>query len=272
MASRRALIRLETELERVVHTRAPMGDVAVQVRDRLRSGALTDEEFDELLSERSREYSSQFWTCVDAARVACEWLSDFRVGRLVDVGSGVGKFCTLASLLLNRRVWGLERRGRLVFESRRLAQRLDAEVVFVEGDVCSYSSRGFDAFYAYNPFGEYLFNERNRLDEDSPSTIAEYVRSATAVEAWLRSAPQGALLVTYNGLGGRIPGSFVEARSRVVRGNTLRLWVKDRAERLESHFELEGEIVSPARLAELTNDGSADVALIRAVFGAAGTV
>lgn len=248
-----------------------MGDVAVRVRAALRSGALTDDLFDALLTEQSREHSEQFWTCVEAARVACEWLSEFRVERLLDVGSGVGKFCTLASLLLNRRVWGLERRGSLVFESRRLAQRLDAEVVFVEGDVCSYSSRGFDAFYLYNPFGEYLFNDGNRLDADSPSTPAEYVRSATAVEAWLRGAPRGAVVVTYNGLGGRIPGSFVARRSKVVRGNTLRLWVKEREESLDSHFEVEGEIVSPERLAAITNGASPDVALLRAVIRVAGT-
>ena len=241
-----------------------MSDEGARAAQLLRTGEMSDARFDGLLSEHARRQSRRFWTCVEAATTASEWLAEVGVERLLDVGSGVGKFCCIASLMLGRRVWGLERRGELVFESRRLAQRLGAEVVVIEGALTQVDPRRFDAFYFFNPFGEYLLPPEERYDA-SPTSAEEYVSNARLVEQWLRAAPAGTTVLTFNGLGGRIPLSFSVHRTRCIDRNVLRLWRKDRPdEGLDAQVELDGEIVAASRLRRLAQHTSfSDTALVR---------
>ncbi|MBI3542695.1 MAG: hypothetical protein HY075_05405 [Deltaproteobacteria bacterium] len=58
------------------------------------------------------------------ARRAAELLTDGRAARVLDVGSGAGKFCLVGALSSKGRFVGIERQRRLVDLSRELAARL----------------------------------------------------------------------------------------------------------------------------------------------------
>jgi predicted RNA methylase len=228
----------------------PAATIAALLRKRQE---VSDEAFDSLLTELPRKKSRTYWSSVEAAQTAARLLREAGATQVLDAGSGVGKFCTIASLDSSHRVWGVERRGELVFESRRLAQLLGAEVVITEGTLDKVDASEFDGFYFFNPFGEYVAADEDRYDLSSPRSFDAYIRDARLVERWLRAAPVGTAMVTYNGLGGRIPLSWKVEKSRLVGGDYLRLWVKRTAseDTSDALIELNEHLVSARQLAGL---------------------
>ena len=228
---------------------------------------VTDEAFDSLLTELPRKKSRTYWSSVEAAQTAARLLREAGATRVLDAGSGVGKFCAIASLDSSHRVWGVERRGELVFEARRLAQLLGAEVVITEGTLDKVDASEFDGFYFFNPFGEYVAADEDRYDLSSPRSFDAYIRDARLVERWLRAAPVGTAMVTYNGLGGRIPVSYRVRHTTHVRDDTMRLWVKEKPDdSREAYIEIEEELMTASQLAKLaqTNgEGFLDSPLVR---------
>ncbi len=72
------------------------------------------------------------------------------------------------------------------------------------------------------------------------------------MERWLRAAPVGTAMVTYNGLGGRIPVSYRVRHTTHVRDDTMRLWVKEKPDTShEAYIEIEEELITASELAEL---------------------
>ena len=55
-----------------------------------------------------RGVSGQHWTQLVVAKRAAEWLDALRIRIVVDIGSGVGKFCVAAALVGHCRFTGLE--------------------------------------------------------------------------------------------------------------------------------------------------------------------
>ena len=152
-------------------------------------------------------------------------------------------------------------------ESRRLAQTLGAEVVITEGTLDKVDPGEFDGFYFFNPFGEYVAADEDRYDMGSPRSFDAYIKDARLVERWLRAAPVGTAMVTYNGLGGRIPVSYRVRHTTHVRDDTMRLWIKEKPDdSREAYIEIEEELMTASHLATLavTNgEGFADSPLVR---------
>jgi SAM-dependent methyltransferase len=235
--------------------REALDELGAALGKRLAAGEpVADEEFDALLSEKPRKKAGRYWSGVRASRSATRLLSRVGAQRILDVGAGVGKFCAIASLASSRRVWGLERRGQLVHDARLLAQRLGAEVVIREGTLASIDVADFDGFYFFNPFGEYLAKEDGRYDDEFPRTLEAYLDDARLVEGWLREAKVGTALVTYNGLGGRIPSCYEVRHSTLVRDEVMRLWVKTSptVASTTAHLEVEYQLLSASKLASLS--------------------
>ena len=81
-----------------------------------------DRMFDSFLSKPLRAQSNQHWTPLAAVLRVAEWLNDFAIGSVLDIGSGVGRFCVSAALACPARFIGIEQRPNLVAEASRLAQ------------------------------------------------------------------------------------------------------------------------------------------------------
>lgn len=236
-----------------VHPRVDAATISTHLR---RREPVTDVAFDSLLSDYARARSRTFWSTVRAAQTAAECFRAAGATRVLDVGSGVGKLTSILSLDSGHRVWGVEQRPALVYESRRLAQRLDAEVVITEGGLETVDPLRFDGFYFFNPFAEHVSEDPTCYDLTVARSFDAYLRDARTVESWLRQAPIGTALVTLNGLGGRIPTSFLQRRVVRVNGNTLRLWTKTQAvASTDAYIEIEGVVVPASRLAELVASG-----------------
>ena len=141
------------------------------------------------------------------AKRTAEWLDDLNVRTVVDIGSGAGKLCVAAALACHCHFTGLERRPRLVAEARTLARLFDVHdrVNFIEGAFGDIVTPVADAYYLYNPFGEYLFGSGEYFDRDGKRDNKRRARDVAAVENLLQRAPIGTCVVTYNGFGDGYP-------------------------------------------------------------------
>src|SRR5690606_16770782 len=86
---------------------------------------VNDPLFAAMLTYKSRKVSRRHWTPVAVARRAAQLLTEGEPRRILDVGSGVGKFCIVGALTTRATFVGVERREKLVKEAKALVAALD---------------------------------------------------------------------------------------------------------------------------------------------------
>lgn len=169
----------------------------------------SDASFDAFYDESIRLRSPQHWTPVRVAARAAQLLVQEGATRILDIGSGVGKFCIVGALSTAATFVGVERRHRLVEVARRAAVNHGAErATFVHANMDSLPFDGFNGIYLYNPFYEQICSLLVPIDSDndrSPSLYRHYVETTTRK---LEKLAPPVALVTFNGFGGCVPASF----------------------------------------------------------------
>ncbi len=231
----------------------------------LRAGRpVSDADFDVWLPEEQRGVSLRFWTSVGVSARVARWLSDVGAERVLDVGSGVGKFCVVGALTTPLRFTGVEQRSHLVSIADDLARRFGVleRVSFVNGGLETLDFRDFDGLYFYNPFGENRFPEVDHLDSTVEVSRQRFARDVADVEYLIGRMPVGTHLATYNSYGGRVPDSFDLVHAKLAGMNLLRLWRKARPEGAGGYWlELEdATLLRKAGCTELTLVPSSDAA------------
>ena len=193
-----------------------------------------DRAFDRFLPEPLRIVSPQYWSPLAVARRAAQWLDEVEAQSVVDIGSGAGKFCVAGALFGRCRFIGLEERPFLVKSARMLARLFDVNdrVHFMLGSLSEVPAPIADAYYFFNPFGDYSFELGPRRAKDSAADEQRYLRDVSTAEHLLRQAPLGTWVLTFNGFGGRFPEGFELVRVDWRLPSALRLWRKTRLTRL----------------------------------------
>ena len=188
----------------------------------------TDRAFDRFLPDRLRPMSSDFWSPLAVARRAAEWFEAAGVQRVLDVGSGAGKFCVAAALFGRCHYVGLEQRPFLVKSARRLARLFDVNdrVNFVLGSLGEAPTPIADAYYFFNPFGDYSVGLHPRAEHDANRATERYARDVSAAEQLLGNAVPGSYVLALNGFGGRLPPGYDLIRVDWGARGGLRLWQK----------------------------------------------
>lgn len=202
-----------------------------QIHCRLREGGpVSDAEFDAWLPDPQRRVSYRFWTPVNVSLRVARWFAEGRVERVLDIGSGSGKFCVVGALGTNLTFTGVEHRPHLVTHAEELAHRFGVSdrASFVPGGLEEVDFRAFEALYFYNPFGEHRFPVAEHLDDSVEINRRRFDREVAEVERRLRAMPKGTRLATYNGYGGRIPDAYEPVHVQFAAGSLLRLWHKAR--------------------------------------------
>ena len=198
------------------------------LRDRIRLGLADDATFDALYTEPIRARSSHFWTPVAVATRAAQLFAHHEVRRVLDVGSGPGKFCLTAACVCPAVDFtGVEHRPRLVEAARAAGELLRVRnAYFRAGDATSFPWIAFDGFYLYNPFAENVCDAAEHLDDAVELSQSRYFRDVRRVRVALAAAPEGVVMVTYNGAGGPIPVSYDLVHAERAGSSWLRVWVK----------------------------------------------
>lgn len=191
------------------------------------SALLDDGRFDDDLPATIQHHAAIHFTPVDVARVVTQLLAPRRGARVLDVGSGAGKFCLVAAKAAPEATFvGVEMRQHLVDVAQELAARYGIQNArFVHADAFSLDWSLFDAFYFYNPFAEQHQTTfiMDRTIELAPANFDRYVAE---VQRRLRTARAGTRVVSFHGIGGAMPRGWERSVSFQLHSGLIELWVR----------------------------------------------
>lgn len=194
----------------------------------LREGRLViDSVFDDVYPIDVRAVSSSFWTPVSVALRAAELLVSGKKDRILDVGSGVGKFCIVGAASTRASFVGIEQRARFVRVAEDARRQVGARSArFIQGSFDAVDIADFDGVYFFNPFEENLWGADTRLDASVELSERRYHADIEAAKGMLERARAGTRVVTYHGFGGDMPPSYELALSEKQHTDKLDLWIK----------------------------------------------
>src|SRR5664279_1424340 len=118
--------------------------------------------FNDLYPDPIRDLSKVHWTPLKTALRAAHFLSECDGETILDIGSGVGKFCLAAAHYTpNAFYYGVEQRKSLITYAENAKNILGLHNVdFIHGNFTQLDFRKFDHFYFYNSFFENLKGTR----------------------------------------------------------------------------------------------------------------
>lgn len=224
---------IDDELDALVRDLSQPGrkrDQAVEFMNELRQGRkVSDFRFDQIFPPSVRRLSSTHWTPVDVASHAAKLLVTSPKTRVLDVGSGCGKFCTIGALVTSGQFVGVEQRPHLYRVAQRVTQALNIpNSSFLLGNMVDLDLSPFDAFYLFNPFYEHQ-TDYVRIDNSILFSSDQFTRYIEAVRTLLRAAPSGTRVATYHGFGGDMPTGYERIRRDPIGTSYVELWVKSGA-------------------------------------------
>ncbi|MBK9335758.1 MAG: class I SAM-dependent methyltransferase [Lewinellaceae bacterium] len=191
----------------------------------LKSGIpMDDADFDALYPTRMREVSDLHFTPVEVAIVAARYLAAIPGARVLDVGSGAGKFCLIGAACTEGHFTGVEQRESLFdLSGQLLAQAGLPNTTFIRANITEIGFDGFDAFYLFNPFHENIF-QTNPIDDSVALDPQLYAVYCDYVREQLDAMPIGTRLATYFSYGEEVPGSYIMQSYAFDR--KLKMWKK----------------------------------------------
>jgi len=130
------------------------------------------------------------------------------VPKILDVGSGVGKFCLIAALASEARFLGVEQRGRFVELSRSMGSTISSaeSVIFPRTKWTTWTGT-VSTGSIFSTRSRRNRTPEQKIDPDvkpQPETL-HVIRAVRGTQS--RGLAQGARVVTYFGFGGRFPAS-----------------------------------------------------------------
>lgn len=157
-----------------------------------------DEEFDSIYPEKIQKLSKKQWSSVSIAKQAAEFLAERPGTRVLDIGSGVGKFCLIGASHTRGHFTGVEQRVDLVEISNNLAMSHNVpNVKFIHTNITSIRFRDYDAFYFYNPFHENVALY-GHIDHNIDGNSHLYDVYTLFTHTQFASLPVGTRVVTYH--------------------------------------------------------------------------
>ncbi len=172
--------------------------------------AVKDIEFDLIYPDLIKSAAEMHFTPIEVAKTAALYLANKKGVKVLDIGSGAGKFCMVGSVFTEGYFTGVELRESLFATALRISKRYNLiNVEFVHANITDISFKDFDAFYFYNAFFENVsrlgvgkINNELDLKRELYDTYSFYVKHQ------LDEMPVGTKLVTYFSFSKEVPDSY----------------------------------------------------------------
>ena len=142
-----------------------------------------DSDFDKVFTSKYRKLSKIHWTPVEIIKTTIDWLELTSNSKVLDIGSGVGKFCLQGALLSKAQFTGVEKRKTLVSQANKVKSEFKIDnIEFIHANIVEIDFFNFNAFYYYNPFCEQialsgLIDKSIVFDKKKYDNYEEYVLS-----------------------------------------------------------------------------------------------
>ena|ERR1700756_615301 len=186
--------------------------------------SVTDKEFDTIYPAGLRELSKRHFTEVEVAIKAAQFLATKPKQKILDIGSGVGKFCFVASSHTEAHYTGVDYRKHFV----ELCEKLTAKyrfknVNFIHADFKEINFGYYDSFYFFNSFQEHI-DETAVLDDTIETTSEKYKDYSEYLKKEFDKLPNGTRIATYHLHMNQIPSSY--KLIAMYFDGTLKCWEK----------------------------------------------
>lgn len=185
----------------------------------------SDESFNKLFPSFIQQLAIRHWTPLRVTRAVIDFLTPQHNERVLDIGSGIGKFCLAAAYYKPAAFFaGIEQRANLV----KMAEEVRAKLAlpnagFLHGDFVNIDFSEYDHFYFFNSFYENL-SEVYKIDDNIEFSDDLYNYYTRCLHKKLADMRQGTRVVTFHSLEDEIPFSYHAVESRF--NNHLKCWVK----------------------------------------------
>lgn len=186
--------------------------------------SIDDNEFNQLFPLRIKKLAARHWTPVKIAGKAADFLVDRPNTKVLDIGSGAGKFCLVGAACTKGMFYGVEQRESLIKLSRKIARKYKIDnIEFIHANITEVSFLDYDAFYFFNSFQENL-DLTARIDKSITPSERLYNLYTRYLTEQLEKTPVGTKLVTYWSSGREVPKSF--SLESVCYSGVLSFWRK----------------------------------------------
>jgi SAM-dependent methyltransferase len=186
----------------------------------------SDENFDALYPLHIQRLARRYWTPLRITKAIVDFLTPGNKEHVLDIGSGVGKFCLAAACYKPSAFFeGIEQRAALVEIAKQAQVRLQiSNVNFFHGDFTNVNFDDYDHFYFFNSFYENLSDEY-KIDDNIELSGELYNYYTHCLYKKLFEMPRGTRVVTYHSLEDELPLSYRTVESKF--NNRLKFWIKD---------------------------------------------
>lgn len=184
-----------------------------------------DKVFNSLYEERIQQVAQKHWTPLEVAKKSAEFLAVSPGIKVLDIGSGSGKFCfTAAHYHPKISFYGIEQRKGLVDMCNKLKRKLKLKNVFFKiGNISKVSLEEYDHFYFYNSFYENI-EGTEKIDEQIFYSEKLYDYYNLYLYKQLNKKPAGTRLATFHSFGNEIPPGYEIIHTDYE--DYLKFWVK----------------------------------------------
>jgi hypothetical protein len=186
---------------------------------------VNDAAFDWLYPEKIQQLSRRHWTPISIAKTAARFLAHQPGKKILDIGSGVGKFCLVgARFYPESTFFGIEQREELhqqAMEAKEVMQAHNAH--FIHGNFTQTDLSAYDGFYFYNSFFENLVDQ-DQIDDKVEQSTSLYNYYSRYLFKKLTSSASGTRLVTFHSLEDEVPPCFqlVDTSMDLM----LKMWIR----------------------------------------------
>lgn len=185
----------------------------------------SDAHFNELYPKHIQNLARRHWTPLNIAKLAADFLVTEDGAKILDIGSGVGKFCIAAAYYKPASLfYGVEQRLNLVQYADNTANMLELDNVnFIHANFTQLPLQDFDHFYFYNSFYENLV-DTDKIDDSIDYSAELYHYYNRYLLRQLSACKTGTRLATFHSMEDAIPTGFYEVG--VAFGGMLKFWIK----------------------------------------------
>jgi len=185
----------------------------------------SNEVFDNLFPDFNSSLMKRHWTPLEVAKKAAQFLAAEKNVRILDIGSGVGKFCLAAANYMPLAFYtGIEQRGNLVEQAIQAKEILGLKNVdLLHGNFSTINFKNYDHFYFFNSFYE-NFSFSENIDNQFEYSKELYEQYTYLLKEKLDLKPSGTRLATFHSTEEEIPRDYLVVGTEMK--NTLKFWVK----------------------------------------------
>ena len=169
----------------------------------------SDDYFHKTYPTSIRLLAHKHWTPLAVARKAALFLAAENGSKILDIGSGVGKFCMAAAIIKpNSDFYGIEQRTDLIQHAESARTILEvSNVTFIQGNVIQANRNDYNHFYFYNSFYENLPGTE-KIDEHVTYSMDLYKCYYSTLYRQLDKLSAGTRLATFHSPEEELPPGF----------------------------------------------------------------